>query len=193
MKVGATPPVSKILTDLVAQAGERISLGDMAERMRGRAFGMILVVFALPETIPMIGLSLILAIPIALVGGYMLAHGEEVVLPGWIRRRSIKRRLVEAAVVRMLPVLRWAERVSRPSWPRLAGACRVQGAVTLVMAVVLALPIPGLNFLAAVGVFGTGLGMLLRDGRIIAIAFASATVAAAGTAAVLLGIVALAS
>lgn len=193
MKVGATPPISEILTDLVAQASERISLGEMAERMRGRGFGMMLLVFALPETIPMVGLSLILAIPIALVGGYMLAHGEEVVLPGWIRRRSIKRRLVEAAVVRMLPVLRWAERVSRPRWPRLAGACRLQGAVTLVMAVVLALPIPGLNFLAAVGVFGTGLGMLLRDGRIIAIAFASAALAAAGTAAVLLGIVALAT
>jgi len=193
MKVGTPPPISRVLTDLVAQPGERISLGYMAERMRGRAFGMILLVFALPETIPMIGFSLILAIPIALVGGYMLVHGEEVVLPAWIRKRSIKRRHVEAAVVRMLPVLRWAERVSRPRWHRLAAACRLQGAVTLVMAVILALPIPGLNFLAAAGVFGTGLGMLLRDGRIIAVAFTSAAIAAAGTAAVLMGIVVLAT
>jgi hypothetical protein len=59
--------------------------------------------------------------------------------------------------------------------------------------VVLALPIPGVNFLAAVGVFGTGLGMILRDGRIIAVAFAFATLAAAGTIAVLLGIAVLAS
>jgi hypothetical protein len=193
MKVGAPPPISEILTDLVARAGERISLGEMAEEMRGRAFGMILVVFALPETIPMVGFSLILAIPIALIGGYMLFHGEEVVLPGWIRKRSIKRRHVRAAVVKMLPILRWAERVSRHRWLRLASACRLQGAVTVVMAVVLALPIPGLNFLAAIGVFGTGLGMLLRDGRIMAFAFASAALAAAGTAAVLLGIVALAT
>jgi hypothetical protein len=193
MRIGAPPPISTILTELVAEAGERISLGEMAERMRGRAFGMILLVFALPETIPMIGFSLILAIPIALVGGYMLAHGEEVVLPAWIRRRSIKRRLVAAAVVKVLPLLRWIERVSRPRWLRLAGACRLQGAVSLAMALILALPIPGVNFLAAVGVFGTGLGMILRDGRIIAIAFAFATLAAAGTAALLLGIVVLAS
>lgn len=44
MKVGTPPPISAILTDLVAQAGERISLGEMVERMRGRAFAMILVV-----------------------------------------------------------------------------------------------------------------------------------------------------
>jgi hypothetical protein len=193
MKVGSPRPISTILTELVAEAGERISLGEMADRMRGRAFGMILLVFALPETIPMIGFSLILAIPIALVGGYMVAHGEEVVLPAWIRRRSVKRRHVAAAVLKVLPVLRWIERGSRPRWLRLASACRLQGAVTLAMAVVLALPIPGVNFLAAVGVFGTGLGMILRDGRIIAVAFAFATLAAAGTIAVLLGIAVLAS
>lgn len=193
MKVGAPPPVSTILTELVAEAGERISLGEMAERMRGRAFGMILLVFALPETIPLIGFSLILAIPIALVGGYMVVHGEEVVLPAWIRRRAVKRRHVAAAVGKVLPVLRWVERRSRPRWLRLASACRLQGAVTLGMAVVLALPIPGVNFLAAIGVFGTGLGMILRDGRVIAIAFAFATLAAAGAAGVLLGVVALAT
>jgi hypothetical protein len=193
MRIGAPPPISTILTELVAEAGERISLGEMAERMRGHAFGMILLVFALPETIPMVGFSLILAVPIGLVGAYMVVHGQEVKLPGWIRRRSIKRRHLEAAVVRMLPLVRWAERVSRRRWPRLASACRFQGAVTVAMSVVLALPIPGLNLLAAAAVFGIGLGMILRDGRIIALAFASAALATAGMAAVLLGVVVLAT
>lgn len=193
MKVGSPQPISEVLSELVAHAGERISLGELAERMRGRAFGMILIVFALPETVPMIGFSLILAIPIALVGGYMLVHGEEVLLPAWIRNRSIRRRHLAAAVDRMLPVLRRIERLSRPRWLRIASACRLQGAVSLLMAVVLAIPIPGVNFLAAMAVFGTGLGMILRDGRIIAIAFTSATLATAGTAAVLLGLVVLAT
>jgi hypothetical protein len=185
--------ISRILTELADDPAERVTLGELLARTRGRAFGLILVVFALPETIPMVGFSLILAIPIALVGGYMLAHGEEVALPGWVRRLSMKRKHVRAAVIRMLPVLRWAERVSRPRWLHLAGACRLQGAVVVLMAIVLALPIPGLNFLAAAGVFGTGLGMLLRDGRIVAVAFGSAALAGVGTAAVLLGLVVLAT
>jgi hypothetical protein len=193
METGASRPISVILTDLLARAGDRISLGEIAEEMGGRASGLALLVFALPETIPMIGLSLILAVPIAMVGGYMVAHGEEVSLPGWLRRRSIRRALVEAAVDRMLPVVRWVEQRSRPRWTRLARACRLQGAVSLVMAIVLAFPMPGVNILAAFGVFGTGLGMLLRDGRIIAIAFVFAALAATGLAGLLLGILALAS
>jgi hypothetical protein len=193
METGASRPISVILTDLLARAGDRISLGEIAEEMGGRASGLALLVFALPETIPMIGLSLILAVPIAMIGGYMVAHGEEVSLPGWLRRRSIRRTLVEAAVDRMLPVVRWVEQRSQPRWTRLARACRLQGAVSLAMAIVLAVPMPGVNILAAFSVFGTGLGMLLRDGRIVAIAFVFAALAATGLAGVLLGIMALAS
>lgn len=191
MSSAASRPISAILTELVERAGERISLGEVVDGMKGRAFGLALVVFALPETIPMIGLSLLLAIPIAVIGGYMLAHGEEVPLPAWLRNRSIRTAHIRAAVTRMLPALRWAERTARPRWSRLATACRLQGAVCVAMAIVLAVPIPGINILAAFAVFGTGLGMLLRDGRIVAAAFGSAALAALGMAGVLLGIVAL--
>jgi hypothetical protein len=187
------PPISVLLADLVAEAGPHITLEEMGARMRGRGFGLILVVFSLPETIPLVGLSLILAIPIGLIGGYMLVHGEEVVLPARIRRWSIKRRHLEGAVVRMLPLLRRIERLARPRWLRLATACRLQGAVCLLMAVILAIPMPGTNILAAFGVFGTGLGMMLRDGRIVAAAFMSSALATLGMAAVLLGVIVLAT
>lgn len=193
MGPGPSETITDILTDLAHRQEERLTLGEVAGRMRGRAYGLILLVLALPEVIPMIGLSLILAIPIALVSGHMLVRGNEMALPGFLRNRSVKRAYLRNPLARASRVLGWLERISRPRWPRLATATRLQGAVCVVMSVILALPVPGLNILAAFGVFGTGLGVLQRDGVIVAIAFGSATLAAAGMAAVTLGIVTLAT
>ncbi len=190
---GDPPPISAILVRLVDRAGERITMSEMVDVVGGRGFGVVLIVFALPETVPMIGLSLILAIPIGLVGAYMLVHGEVVVLPKRVRTWSIKRRHLESAVRRMLPVLRWAERKSRPRLSRLSSACRAQGAVCLLMSLILAFPMPGLNILAAFAVLGIGVGLLLRDGGIIAVAFGLAALAALGMVAVLVGAITLAT
>jgi hypothetical protein len=187
------PPISTALARLVQQAGDRIRVGDMVDGVGGRGLGLVLIVFALPETIPMIGTSLILAIPIALVGGHMMVHGESVFLPRRVRSWTIKRKLLEPAVRRMLPLLRWAERKARPRFPRLTAACRTQGAVALLMAAILAIPIPGLNILAAFAVFGIGLGILFRDGRMIALAFTAAATATLGIAAILIGAITLAT
>jgi hypothetical protein len=186
-------PISVLLSRLLERPGERIRLGEVADEVGGRGLGLVLLVLAIPETIPMIGTSLVLAIPIGMVGAYMLKHGEAVMLPGRIRNWSVKRTLLDSAIRRTLPLLRWAERKARPRLRRLSYACRAQGAVCLLMAVILAIPIPGLNLLAAFAVFGTGLGMLLHDGRIIALAFASAAVATLGMAAILIGAITLAT
>lgn len=184
----AAPPTAELLQALRDRGGgERITLGEIAEATAGRAHGLMLLLLALPETIPMVGLSAVIALPIAVIGGHMALYGAEAPLPRWLRERSIRRSLVEAAIDKAMPVIRWLDRISRPRWPALAEAHRLQGAICVVLAVVLAAPIPGINILAAFGVAGIGLGMLQRDGLVVAAALVSAGLALAGTAGVLVG------
>lgn len=171
--------------------GETVTLGEIGNALKGRAYGLVLLALALPELIPMVGLSAILAAPILVIGAYMVWHGRETTLPRWVRRRSIKRSRLETAIDKSLPMLRRLDRVSRPRWHGLAGATRPQGVVCILMAVVLAVPIPGVNILAAFGVAGIGVGMLQHDGVVIALAFASSLLATGGTVAVFTGAAAL--
>lgn len=186
-----TRPVSEIVSAILECGDERVALGEITSEMKGRAHGIILVVLALPETVPMVGLSFILAIPIFVIGAHLLACGSETSLPAWVERRSIRRSHLERAYRKARPALQWLERVSRSRWHRLAGATRVHGLVCILMALLLAIPVPGINVLAAFAVAGTGVGMLQRDGRVLAFALASALLAMVGMVAVVTGVVAL--
>ena len=180
--------IPELLQDLRERLeGERVTVDTIAEGTGRRGHGLLLLVLALPETIPMVGVSAVLAVPILLLGLGMLWHGVEVPLPGILARRTIRRDLVERAIDRALPLLRRLERVLRPRWPALAQAGRVQGIACVLLAVVLAVPVPGVNFLAAVGVAGIGLGILQRDGVAITVALVSGTLAVGGLVAVFLG------
>jgi hypothetical protein len=185
---GPFPPTAELLRSL-RESGEdgRLSLGEIAEATQGRAFGLVLLVLAIPETIPMIGLSAILATPIVLIGVFMLWTGEEGRLPGWLARRSIDRSLARRGIDRAIPLLERMDRVARPRWGPLARASRLQGAVCVVMGVVLAIPMPGVNILAAFAVAGVGLGILQRDGMLVAAALLSGALALAGFVAVVTG------
>lgn len=186
------PPTSELVRELRDLGeGETVTLGEIGNALKGRAYGLVLLALALPELIPMVGLSVVLAAPILVIDAYMVWHGRETTLPRWVQRRSIKRSRLETAIDKSLPMLRRLDRVSRPRWHALAGATRPQGVVCILMAVVLAVPIPGVNILAAFGVAGIGVGMLQHDGVVIALAFASSVLAAGGAVAVFTGAAAL--
>jgi hypothetical protein len=152
----------------------RITLHEIASATKGRSHGLMLLLLALPETIPMIGLSLILGLPIFLIGILMVRHGPSFPLPRWLGRRTLKRSLLDKTIHRTLPALRRLDRFLKPRWTRLAEAGRLQGVVCVLMAVVLAVPFPGPNILAAFSVAGVGLGILQQDGMAIAAAFGMA-------------------
>jgi len=176
----ATAKTSVLLARLRERpAGAGVSLATIAAATRGRANGLLLLILALPETIPMVGFSLLLAIPIAIVGYYQLLTRGERALPRWVLRREIRHEILVAALDRTLPWLRRIERLLRPRWPWLARADRLLGALTLVMAILLGLPVPGVNILAALAVACVGLGLLERDGVLVAAALVLATAALA--------------
>ena len=153
----------------------------------GRAIGLLLLLIALPETIPFIGLSAILAMPIFVIGAYMLVQGEQPRLPQWLLRRSLSADMVQNAIARSLPTIRRLERVLRPRWPSLASAGRLQGVVCMLMAILLAVPIPGINILSAFSVGCIGIAIVQRDGALVAIALTLASLALAASIGALTG------
>ena len=159
--------LSEILTDLASDpARERVTLGDLVEAMDGRAFGALLLVFAIPNALPAIpGTSGILGLPLLFLAAQMML-GRAPWLPRFISARGMGLPEFAALTARVTP---WLARADRLTASRLhpfvdGWAERVLGLVCLVLALVVALPIPFGNMLPAFSICMIALGVLERDG-----------------------------
>ena len=159
--------LSEILEELAADATRtRVSLADLVAAMHGRAFGALLLIFALPNALPAIpGTSGILGLPLLFLSAQMML-GRQPWLPKFISLRSMPRDDFANLVERVNPWLEWADRFTAP---RLQGlttppAQRLIGGFCLLLSVVLALPVPFVNMLPGASLCLIGLGVLERDG-----------------------------
>lgn len=184
-------PTSELLVRLAQEgSSDRVSLGEIVEGAGSRAYGFALLLFALPEAIPLpaMGLTAVVALPLIAISARMAILGTQRPLPEWLRRRSIRRELLRAAARKGAPMLERIERVARPRprWRRVASADRLLGTVCLLLAIVIALPIPFGNILPAPCILAVAFGMLQRDGMIIVGALVASAVTVAGLAAAVL-------
>lgn len=176
-------PASSIIETLTERCGGgRITIGEMTDMAGSRAFGLVLLLFALPEALPLpiAGISAVIAVPLILLSAQAALFGAEPRLPEWLRRRSIDAGLFRAVAGKAVPILRRMERVSRPRWQGMARAGRALGLACLLLAVIIALPIPFGNLLPALCIAGIAFGLLQRDGVIIAASLAVGAVVVTG-------------
>ena len=161
------PRLSEILTTLAGdESRERISVHDMVETMRARAFGALLLIFAFPNILPTPpGTAGILGLPLLFLSAQMML-GLDPWLPGFIARRSMARGTFQALVERITPWLLRAERLLKARMELLAHprAQRLLGALCLTVSVALVLPVPFANLVPSVALCIIGLGVLERDG-----------------------------
>jgi len=92
-------------------------------------------------------------------------------LPNALLKRSIPRKAFAAAVGAILPFLVSAERGTRARWRWASSpaAKRLLGLFILIMAAVIALPIPFTNMPAAISIFIISLGMVEHDGALVSL------------------------
>jgi hypothetical protein len=161
------PRLSEILQRLADDPErERVSVADMLETMRSRAFGALLLIFAFPNILPTPpGTAGVLGAPLIFLSAQMML-GLQPWLPGIIARRSMARSTFQALVQRITPWLQKAERLLRArlkvlAWPV---SQRVLGALCLIVSIALALPVPFANMAPAIALCLIGLGVLERDG-----------------------------
>ncbi len=162
-----TKRLSALLEEIAADPErERISIADLMEAMQLRAFGALLLIFALPNVVPTPpGTSAILGLPLVYLT-LQLMLGRTPWLPKFIKDRSMSRGDFAAVVRKIAPMLARAEKLLKVRMEEFTTptAERAVGALCLALAIVLFLPIPLGNMLPAFAISIIALGILERDG-----------------------------
>ena len=161
--------MSTILLGLTETAeGERVSLGDMVDAFDARAYGPLIVLFAAPNVLPVAlpGISALLGAPLILLTAQLMLGLHRPWLPGFLRRRSLKRSSFESLVHRIVPRLVRIEAMIQPRLLPLTNAWgqRLIGAVGMLLAAIVFLPVPFGNAIPGIALVLMAVGLLSRDG-----------------------------
>lgn len=161
-----------------AQTGDRIQIGVLVRAMEHRSVGALVLILALPMVVPIPapGISVPFGIFLMLVSTELLFARGQVWLPQRIAARSIARKDFVRFAERAVPVLRRVEQFARP---RMAGftrgwGIRIVGFTCLILATIIALPIPMGHFLPGSVICMLAIGLIECDGLLIAIGFVAA-------------------
>lgn len=164
---------SVILRRLLENKNKSFSVEEICEALGTSSFGVSLLAFSIPEVvpIPVPGMSAIVAAPTALLSAQMIAGKREMRLPKWLLRRKAPRKAVAAAIHSILPLLERFEKAAKPRgrWVSHPLVERLLGVFIFLLALAIALPVPGTNMPPAIAIFVTSLGMIEKDGLLICI------------------------
>lgn len=162
-----------------------VSMNALSEALSGRAYGMLLLVLALPNLIPIPapGLSFVAGAPLMLVTLQMMLGRTYPWMPGFIGNRTIKTEQLQRLCMRAVPLMKALERVTSPRLQILAKppADRVVAFICMALSLMIMMPIPFGNALPAFAICIFAIGLMQRDGLFI---LAGLTATLLGTAAI---------
>lgn len=167
---------SQILADL-AQSGEgdTVSIGDILAHVRGRAYGVALLLVLLPAFLPLpIGTGAISGPLVIAIGLQMLLTLRQPWLPRRTKRREIRRATLTRFAQRMQRVLGRLERACKP---RLAGLTKstyahmFTGMQLILLGILLSLPIPLTNYPLGLLLLIYAITIVERDGALLLVAW----------------------
>jgi hypothetical protein len=127
----------------------RITLGEIISAFGVRSYGLLIVLFAIPNLLPIYipGLSPIFGVPLAIIG-LQLAIGYPMPrLPGFLTKRSLRREDLQKIAVAAQPWLRRVEYFlkPRPSALTRRGGERLIGGYCFLLALLVIVPLPFTN------------------------------------------------
>ena len=166
----AQETIAAVLRRLTDPArGERITLDEAIETLGDRAYGLALLMLALPMAVPISaipGISTIFGIPLILISAQLMLGRPRPWLPQWLGTKSLSRADLARMIDKALPWLERCERYVRPRMLSLVSptAERCIGAVATLMAVIMSLPIVLGNQPPAVAIALLALAVIERDG-----------------------------
>jgi hypothetical protein len=161
---------SEVLEDLARRGEPKLNLGEIVEAFGERGFGALILIVALISLFPWPpGSKAILSIPIILLALELAFQRSRVWLPSWTLSRGLPRQAFSRALGRVMKLIRFVERLSKPRMPWLTGeiADVVTGLTCVFLAVMMALPVPFGDLLPGLTLIVLGLGIMQRDGAAI--------------------------
>jgi hypothetical protein len=154
-----------VLGDVAAASGpDGASVGEIADRLDERAFGLLILAFTLPCLVPGLPGAQIIAIPIFLLAAQVMIGRREPWLPNWVLEANVKKSWLDGVASFAAKRLAWTERLARPRLRFLASgiAERLIGLIMALAAVTVMLPIT--NTIPSVALTLMAIGLIQRDG-----------------------------
>jgi hypothetical protein len=172
-----TPPasqdtaISDRLDQLVEEAtGETVTLAWMLGQLNERAFGLFLLILALPCCIPFLyGIPQVVALPLMFVSVQILLGRRAPWLPRRLGARTVSTDALATLARRARPWLRRIEAISRPRLGVLTRAPIDQavGLALVLFSASILVPLPGTNTVPGLAVAIVAMGLLQRDGALV--------------------------
>ena len=163
--------ISERLTQLAEEAkGDAVSLYWILEQLHERAFGLFLLVLALPCCIPFLyGVPQVVALPLMFVSGQILIGRTSPWLPQKLGARTVTAEALARLAAKAGPWLRRIEALSHPRIVALtrAPADRVVGLALVLFSASILVPLPGTNTVPGIAVVVVAMGLLQRDGILV--------------------------
>ena len=164
-------PISRRLFQLANEAhGDTVTLDWILGQLHERAFGLFLLVLALPCCIPFLyGIPQIVALPLMFVSAQILLGRSAPWLPGRLGARAVSKHALENLADRAKP---WLERIEALSRPRLGPLTRppldrLVGLALVLFSASILVPLPGTNTVPGFAVVVVSMGLLQRDGFLV--------------------------
>jgi hypothetical protein len=170
---------SDLIRQIIAESSYEgtISIGEFTNLLGERAFCLAILIFSLPNSLPVPGIpgfSTITGIPITFIAVQMLLGRATIWLPKKIAGKSFSKKGMAGLLAKALPGVIWLERFLIPRWLWVTEKLGEQllGILFIILSLIIALPIPGGNFLPGISMSLVALGMLERDGLFLTLAIA---------------------
>lgn len=166
-----------LVADLAAVSGpEGMTLREIRDRMDERAFGLMILILAIPCLVPALyGVPQIVGIPILILAGQMLIGRVEPWLPQAVLNRRVPKawldRMADFAVKRM----GWFERLARPRLAVFAHGWAERAAALFMIIATLTIVLPMTNTVPSVALTLMSVGLIQRDGLFVVAGAAVAT------------------
>jgi hypothetical protein len=146
-----------------------ITFAELLDQFSERSWGLFLLLALLPNFIPIPGAGAISGPIVVLIGVQLLFHVEHPWLPNFMARRPIPRERLVGFRNRIDKWLGRIEKLIKPRWQGVLEnkyAHAFSGFMLIVLGVILALPIPGTNYVFGALLLGYSLALIERDGKL---------------------------
>lgn len=168
---------SDVLEQLAGGADARLSLRELVNAFGERGFGALILVLSLLALLPWPpGGKAVFGLPIILLSIELALQRDQVWLPRWILRASVSRSAFGRGIRRIMRPVRFVENLTRPRLLFMTSdvADVFTGLICVLLAMMMALPIPFGDMLPGVALALFALGMMQRDGVAVLLGVAGA-------------------
>lgn len=162
--------ITQILSELSqGNPDDTLKLDEINRRLGDRAFGVVLLIFSLPNCLPLPGipgLSLLTGLPVIFFAAQLALGLRAPYVPRWLRDKNLKKGQLAKLAAMSGRYLHWIERGLKPRLIALVSGIpeRVIGLISLCLAVLLSLPVPMGNMLPGIALAVLALAIGGRDG-----------------------------